>query len=119
MLVIVATPTLAGLEGFIKGLIDSRAEVAHARSGMATLEMSKAHPPALVVVDSDLPDFKPFELVAQLARMNAAITTAVISGLPPETFHDKAEGLGVLTQLNTQPDFADAQGIMTTLRRIL
>jgi CheY-like chemotaxis protein len=119
MLVIVATPTLAGLEGFIEGLIDSQAEVAHTRSGMATLEMAKVHPPALVVVDSDLPDFKPFELVAQLARLNAAITTVVISGLPPDTFHDQAEGLGVLAQLSTQPAYADAQSVMTTLSRIL
>lgn len=119
MLVIVATPTLSGMEGFIKGLIDSQAEVVHARSGMATLEMAKTRSPELVVIDSDLPDFKPFELVAQLARLNATITTAVISDLPPDKFHDKAEGLGILTQLSTQPDSSEAQGVMTILRRIL
>jgi len=118
MIVIVATPTLAGLEGFTKGLIDSGAEVAHARNGMAALEMAKARSPALVVVDSDLKDFRPFELVTELARVDASINTAVMTHLDDDAFHAKAEGLGVLASLGTQPGAKDAVHVMTILKRV-
>lgn len=119
MLVILATPTLAGLEGFTQGLMDSEAEVAHARSGMAALEMARVRAPALVVVDEGIGDFQPFELVAQLSRVNAAINTAVMSALDDEAFHEKAEGLGVLARIGTQPGVQDALDLMARLRRIL
>jgi len=119
MLVIVATPTMAGLEGFTRGLIDSGAEVAHARSGMSALEMAKARAPALVIVDGGLKDFRPFELVTELTRVDASINTAVMSHLDEEKFHDKAEGLGVLASLGTQPGAEDAVEVMAMLRRVL
>lgn len=117
-LVVVATPTMAGLEGFTRGLVACGAEVVHARSGMAALETARARAPSLVVVDSGLSDFRPFELVKQLARLNAAINTAVMSHLPEGEFHDKAEGLGVLAGLGTQPGEAEARELMRTLQRI-
>lgn len=119
MLVIVATPTLAGLESFTKGLIDSGAEVVHARSGMAALEMAKARSPVLVAVGGDLSDFRPFELVTELTRVNAVINTAVMSALSPEQFHEDAEGLGVLAQIAPHPVEQDALDVMAKLIRIL
>jgi DNA-binding response OmpR family regulator len=119
MLVLLATPTLAGLEGFTKGIMDSGAELVHARSGMAALEMTKLRTPALVVVDADLHDFRPFELVSQLARVNAMVNTAVMSGLAPEQFHDDSEGLGVLAQLPPHPAMQDATALMDRLKHIL
>ena len=119
MLVIVATPTLAGLEGFTTGLIDAGAEVVHARSGMAALEMAKMRAPALVVVAGDLPDFRPFELVTELTRINAVINSAVMSALSPEQFHEDSEGLGVLTQIAPYPAEKDALDLMSKLIRIL
>lgn len=119
MLVIVATPELAGLEGFTKGLSDSGAEVVHARSGMAALEMAKVRAPALVVVGEKLPDFRSFELVSTLTRVNAAINSAVMSSLSPEQFHEDSEGLGVMTQLAPRPMEQDALDVMAKLIRIL
>jgi len=119
MLVILATPTLAGLEGFTKGLMDAGAEVVHARSGVAALEMTKTRAPALVIVDGHLPDFRAFELVSQLARVNAMVNTAVMSGLASEQFHDDSEGLGVLAQLSPHPTTKDATDLMDRLRHIL
>lgn len=118
MLVIVATPTMAGLEGFTRGLIDSGAEVAHAKSGMAALEMAKARHPLLIVVDGGLKDFRPFELVGEIARMDATINTAVMSQLDDGDFHDRAEGLGVLANLGTQPGAGDAREVMSRLWRV-
>jgi len=119
MLVIVATPAMARLEGFTKGLLGSGAEVVHARSGMAALEMAKARAPSLVVVDGDLPDFRPFELVKELTRVNAFINSAVVSALPPDQFHEDAEGLGVLSQIAAHPVEQDALDVMATLKRVL
>lgn len=119
MLVIVATTTMAGLEGFTKGLMDSGAEVAHARSGMAALEMARVRAPVLVVVDGALADFRPAELVSELARVNAVINTAVMSMLPPDQFHDALEGLGVLAQIPSHPGEADARAVMGRLRAVL
>jgi len=119
MLVIVATPALAGLEGFIKGLSDSGAEVVHARSGMAALEMAKVRAPVLLVVGGDIPDFRPFELVSALTRVNAAINSAVMSPLTSEQFHEDSEGLGILTQIAPHPGEKDALDVMAKLMRIL
>lgn len=119
MLVILATPTLAGLEDFTKGLMDAGADVAHARSGMAALEMTKQRSPALVVVDGHLSDFKPLELVTAVARTNAMVNTAVMSASSPEQFHDEAEGLGVLAQVAVHPSAQDAKAVMDRLRHIL
>ena len=119
MLVVIATPTMAGLDGFTAGLIDAGAEVVHARSGMAALGIAKARSPALVVVDAGLQDFTSFALVRELARVNAAIATAVISDLTPEEFHERAEGLGVLRRLPPAPGASDARELAGHLRRIL
>ncbi len=119
MLVILATPTLAGLEGFTQGLIDSGAEVVHARSGMAALEMAKVRSPVLVIVDASMSDFRPFELVLELTRVNALINSAVMSALSPEQFHDDSEGLGVLTQIAPNPVEQDALDVMAKLIRVL
>lgn len=119
MLVIVAAPTLAGLENFTKGLMDGGAEVVHARSGMAALEMTKARVPALVVVDGDLPDFRALELVSAMTRVNAMVNSAVMSGLSPEQFHEDSEGLGVLAQIKPHPTAQEATALMDKLRHIL
>ena len=119
MLVIVATPTLAGLEGFTTGLIDSGAEVVHVRNGMEALAVAKVRVPSLVVVDGNLSDFRPFALVTELVHINAAINTAIMSALDPDQFHQDAEGLGVLAQIAPYPVEKDALDLMSKLIRIL
>jgi len=106
--VILVTTTLAGMEEFMSGLINSGAEVAHARNGSAAIEMIKPHAPALVVIDNGLSDFNPFELAEELTRVNPMATTAVTSFPPPE-IQKHLNMLKSISQTDRRPDFEQAQ----------
>jgi len=75
--------------------------------------------PDLVVIDLDLPDFKPLDLVAQLLMVNAMVNTAVLSPLSEAEFHEASEGLGILGRLPVKPGRGDAVDLLAKLRRVL
>ena len=88
-------------------------------SGAEALEAARAAAPHLVIIDADLPDTAPLDLVQKLLMVNATVNTAVVSPLPDEEFHEASEGLGIFARLPDDPGRSDAEGILRKLRTVL
>jgi hypothetical protein len=63
--------------------------------GVKALQVVQADWLHLVILESILPDLEPLSLVRQLLMIAAMVSTAVISPLSDEEFHEAREGLGV------------------------
>ena len=88
-------------------------------SGAEALEAARTSSPHLVIIDSDLPDDKPLDLVQKLVMVNAMVNTAVVSPLSDEEFHEASEGLGILGRLPNEPGMSDAGELLLKLRTVL
>lgn len=73
-----------------------------AESGTSALRSAARLSPRLVVIDEEIGDMAPLDLVVGLLELDATIATAVLSEMPPEEFHEASEGLGVMAQLPPQ-----------------
>jgi DNA-binding NtrC family response regulator len=116
--IIIASRRGNDLKGFIQGLGNEGALVRLAETKSKTLELIKAKAPHLVVIDESLSDVQALTLVKELLLINAMINTAVITGISPEQFHEKGEGLGILTSVCQHPDAQDAKVLMQKLRKL-
>ena len=94
-------------------------EVALAETGAEVLAMVKTRTPALVIVDNQLPDFKPFGLVMALLKINAMVQTAVVSDLPEEEFHEQSEGLGIMAHISPDLSAGEAGRLMGLLKGLM
>ena len=75
--------------------------------------------PHLVIIDVDLPDIAPLDLVQKLLMVNALVNTVVVSPLSDEEFHEASEGLGILGRLPNDPGMSDADEMLHKLRMVL
>jgi DNA-binding NarL/FixJ family response regulator len=88
-------------------------------SGAEALEAARTASPHLVIIDADLPDTAPLNLVQKLLMVNAMVNTAVVSPLSDEEFHEASEGLGILARLPNGPARSDADELLHKLRMVL
>ena len=88
-------------------------------SGAEALEAARTSAPHLVIIDADLPDTAPLDLVQKLLMVNAMVNTAVVSPLSDEEFHEASEGLGILGRLPNDPGMSDAGELLHKLRTVL
>lgn len=90
-------------------------EVLAFTTGSAAVDAASKGVFVLAVVDENLPDLTPLDAVMGLMRVNAMINTVVISSMDKKEFHDKSEGLGILTQLTPLPGADDAKEVVRIL----
>ncbi len=88
-------------------------------TGAEALEAARTSAPHLVIIDTDLPDTAPVDLVQKLLMVNALVNTAVVSPLSDEEFHEASEGLGILSRLPIEPGRSAAEVLLSKLRRVL
>jgi DNA-binding NarL/FixJ family response regulator len=88
-------------------------------SGAEALEAARSTAPQLVIIDADLPDTAPLDLVQKLLMVNAMVNTAVVSPLSDEEFHEATEGLGILGRLPNDPGGREAGELLHKLRKVL
>ena len=114
----VASANPKALAPFIAALAQAGCAVDCLPTAAATASAVREKAPDLCVVDSDLPDSDAFALVAGLLEIDARVTSAVISSLSDEAFHDVGEGLGILMRLPPAPGPAEAARLLTALEAI-
>jgi DNA-binding response OmpR family regulator len=120
MLIYIASPRPDSWQDFKDGLArEPQAVVEAAETGAMVLEMVKSRTPALVVVDSQLPDFKPFDLVLEILKVNAMVQTAVVSSLSDEDFHEQSEGLGIMARIPLNPSAEGAVELVGLLKGLI
>jgi DNA-binding NarL/FixJ family response regulator len=88
-------------------------------SGAEALEAARTATPHLVIIDADLPDTTPLDLVKKLLLVNAMVNTVVVSPLSDEEFHEASEGLGILGRLPNDPGMREAGELLRKLRTVL
>ncbi len=74
--------------------------------------------PDLVVVDEYVGYLTNLEFIRQVVAIDAFVHTAAVSRLPRETFHEVAEGLGVLAQLPPCPGVLEAERLLALLETV-
>ena len=72
----------------------------------------------LAVIDESVGDQPGFKIATRILMKNALVNLAVVSRLSPETFHDTAEGLGIMAQLPPKPDAGQAKMLVDKFKAI-
>jgi len=93
--------------------------VSWADSVESGLEAIAADPPAVSIIDETVDGQTCFDLAKKIIEKNVFINLVLVSELPEKIFHDKAEGLGVLTHIPRTPDSEHAEKIITDLETLL
>ena len=118
--VVLVTTRPKALQAFAEALSsDPEVQLESVVSGAEALEAVRTSAPHLVIIDPDLSDIAPLELVQKLLMVNAMVNTAVVSPLSVEDFHEASEGLGILGQLPNDPGMNDAVEMLHKLRTVL
>ncbi|QLA17123.1 hypothetical protein [Desulfolutivibrio sulfoxidireducens] len=119
MVFLVVTTRADRIAEFTAGLASTGAEVFLAESATAALDMAAALKPDLVIADETMTGGPALAFVRKLLTVNAMITTAVVSSLSEEAFHEASEGLGVLARIPVEPTRRDGEELAGKLRRLL
>jgi len=119
MKILLAWPKEEKLDEFRQGLNKANVEIISLPTGKEALEFAKNNSDtALAIVAENLSDMSGLEFAQKLMAINAMIGCAVSSNLPPDDFHEKSEGLGIVMQLPLQPDAKSAEDLHTHLAKI-
>jgi len=114
----VASADPEALAPFLAALAQAGCAVDCLPTAAAITSAVREKSPDLCVVDGDLPDSDAFALVAGLLEIDAWVTSAVISSLSDEAFHNVGEGLGILLRLPPPPGPAEAARLLAALDAI-
>lgn len=116
MPVVIVTARKDALLDFAQGL---GGDVQWVETAQDVLARAKTEPWQLVVVDAMTPglDYKAF--VMDLLRVNAMLSTVVVTDMSEEAFHEHSEGLGVLCAVPENPGREQGTKVMDRLRRLL
>lgn len=118
--IVLATARPNAMQAFAEALSSNPAvSLQRVISGAEALEAARTASPHLVIIDADLPDTAPLDLVQKLLTVNAMVNTAVVSSLSDEDFHEASEGLGILSRLPNEPGMSEAGELLHKLRKVL
>jgi CheY-like chemotaxis protein len=93
----------------------ARVQTRRIESGHEVLAHIAETTPALVLIDTDLPDMGALDLARQLVSTNAMVNIALVSDAPRAHFHEATEGLGILAQLPIEPVKAPIDRLVSDL----
>ncbi|MGC8494988.1 MAG: response regulator [Syntrophobacteraceae bacterium] len=118
--ILLVTARRETIHAFIEGLsCDPEVRLHLASAGAEVPGLVRTLCPKLVIVDSTPEEVGSFDLVRQIIGVNAMVNTAVTSPLSEEEFHDRGEGLGILSCLPMDPGGSDAKALLQKLRDLL
>jgi DNA-binding NtrC family response regulator len=107
------------LKTFIHALDQDREIViATVESIQETVRAIEKSVPALVIVDHQVLGVSGLDIVRHLINVNAFIQTAVLSELDQKEFHERSEGLGILSKLPLIPKEEEARKLIRRLRQV-
>ena len=118
--ILIVTARPESLRSFAEALSsDPQVRMDQVGSGADAVSGVRASSPHLVIIDHELPDIKPPSLVTELLMVNAMVSTAMVSTLSEQEFHEATEGLGILARLPLEPGGSDAVDLLHKLREVL
>ena len=99
-------------------LKDNDVDLIKTDSGKKALTMAAESSLDLVVADENLRDMTGLEFAGRLIAVNPMTNCALTSSLSADIFHEKSEGLGLMTQLPINPGQNEAENLLEELRQI-
>lgn len=87
-------------------------------SGQETLDFIASHQIQLVIADEMLDEMTGLELAEKMLPISPMTNCALISSLSPKDFHESSEGLGVVSQLTSNPDPEEINLFLKHIRKI-
>ncbi len=87
-------------------------------TGSEAAELVHQQPPHLVIIDEQLTDISPVDLVMKLLKINAMVYVAMVSAMNEGEFHNSTEGLGILARLPSPPGPEEADTLLEKLKEI-
>jgi DNA-binding response OmpR family regulator len=116
MHVVILTDRKESLLEFAQGL---GGDVEWATASDDVLSRAKTPPWQLVVVDAAMPGMKYKTFLMDLLRVNAMLSTVVVTDMDEEAFHEDSEGLGVLCAVPENSGRDQGIKVMDRLRLLL
>lgn len=116
MHVVILTDRKESLLEFARGL---GADVQWATAADDVLSRAKTPPWQLVVVDAMMPGMQYKTFLIDLLRVNAMLSTVVITDMDEEAFHEDSEGLGVLCTVPGNPGRESGVKVMDRFCQLL
>ncbi|MBU3949419.1 MAG: response regulator [Proteobacteria bacterium] len=105
--------------GFATELVKQKdVDLLWADSGEKALDMVSAGPVDLVITDEKLIDMNGLEFALRLLSVNPMVNCSAVSSLDAKEFHDKSEGLGLMSQLPPRPGAGDALELLAKLKKL-
>ncbi len=93
--------------------------ISHAELGQEALKLISDQVYELIIVDEKLGDYTGLEFIEMVVKLNPMVLCALISSLSAKEFHHSSEGLGVLSQLPTQPTFKEIDDILQKVSSVI
>ena len=84
----------------------------------ASVEAAVRLLPVLAIVDQEVGGSSGLNIVQHLLAVNAFIYTAVLTDMDEAHFHERSEGLGILSGLPLDPGQKDALDLLEKLRQM-
>ena len=111
---------VSGRSEELQKLADSLADLIPVKHTWATssaqaLALAKKDKFQLVVIGQEL-EGGPLSLAAELIKVDAFANLAVVSDEPEDEFHERSEGLGIMSQLPSQPGPQEAGDLLQSLK---
>jgi len=114
--IVIVTSDTGKFSEFAKSLsVDSACRVHWANSVQTALDEGLNISPDLIIIDEAVQGLTSIDIARRIILKNAFIHLAVASSLPPETFHNVTEGLGILAQLPLIPKKSDAVALLAAM----
>ncbi len=80
--------------------------------------MAPVQSPHLVIIDQEIRDGNPLDLVMELLAVNAMINTTMITSMNADEWHERSEGLGMMPPISNPPTKKDALALMEAFRKM-
>ena len=103
------TDTISAQPDIILHQVDSRKD---------TLRMVQEQKPHLVIIDQEIREKNPLDLVMEILVINAMINTAMITSMDADEWHEKSEGLGMMPPISNPPTEKDAHALLESFRKM-
>ncbi len=118
-IILLVTSRKTQLEAFTDALrADPNVELITIDSAEASVEAAVRLVPVLAIIDQEVGGVSGMDIVQRLLEVNAFIYTAMLTEMDEALFHERSEGLGILSEVAFQPGQKDAIDLLTKLREV-
>ena len=117
--VLLASRDKPAMSAFKAALEENQVQTAWAESGGKAIARIAEGSFDLVVTDENLGDMTGLEFIEKVISIKPMVNCAAVTSLLPADFHEASEGLGILMPLPVSPGQAQAEKLLSRLKKIL